>query len=265
METDKAFAQLISHNPAWAAELTGMDLPEFAHAAPAEFKNLHIQADMLLTPVDPDAPHVLIELQCYHDLSIYARLQIACQLKWLQLNPRDSCRLKGYRPRPVQGIVIFGSRDFLPDTVSAPAEMTVLFLDKLLAGLHNRHPDSPLYAAMSPLITKRETLEKEARNYYRQILQNQTLQISGRQTLLEVFNHFIHQRFKDKTLKEISAMLAELPPLHETVAGKELLEQGLEQGQKKILQAMASRGLDTGEIARLTDLPEADIRRFLES
>ena len=68
-------------------------------------------------------------------------------------------------------------------------------------------------------------------------------------------------------------MLAELPPLHETVAGKELLEQGLEkgleqgleQGQKKIIQAMASRGLDSGEIARLTDLPETDVRHFLES
>ena len=57
MKTDAAFAELFSHNPRWLGELTGIDFPDIAKAAPKKFKGVEREADLVLQPKVASKPH----------------------------------------------------------------------------------------------------------------------------------------------------------------------------------------------------------------
>ncbi|NLT70865.1 MAG: Rpn family recombination-promoting nuclease/putative transposase, partial [Verrucomicrobiaceae bacterium] len=104
-----------------------------------------------------------------------------------------------------------------------------------------------------------------------------------REVLGEIFLLLLLQRFKTKSREELRKMIAELTPLHETRAGKELLEEGIERGLKKgvkegiergmakgrqkgvtdLVRRMLTKGRTPAEIADLTDLSVAEITRLL--
>ncbi|HRQ87927.1 MAG TPA: hypothetical protein PLA50_03970 [Bacteroidia bacterium] len=60
------------------------------------------------------------------------------------------------------------------------------------------------------------------------------------------------QRFKTKTREEIRKMIAELTPLHETRAGRELLEEGIERGREEGIE----RGREAGQRADILEALE---------
>lgn len=72
-------------------------------------------------------------------------------------------------------------------------------------------------------------------------------------------------------------MVAELTPLHETCAGKELLEEGVERGRREgidrgiergtaaLVHRMAGKGKAVADISGLTDLPIEEVERLLAS
>lgn len=68
-------------------------------------------------------------------------------------------------------------------------------------------------------------------------------------------------------------MIAELTPLHETRAGKELLEEGVERGRREgiergtaaLVLRMAGKGKSPAEISEWTDLPVEEVERLLAS
>ena len=77
----------------------------------------------------------------------------------------------------------------------------------------------------------------------------------------ELFLNLLLQRFKAKSREEIRKMIAELTPLHETRAGLELLEEGIE----SLVRRMSSKGRSPAEISDLTDLPVEQISRILQA
>ncbi|NLT71012.1 MAG: hypothetical protein GXX91_10000, partial [Verrucomicrobiaceae bacterium] len=87
------------------------------------------------------------------------------------------------------------------------------------------------------------------------------------EVLGEIFLLLLLQRFKTKSREELRKMIAELTPLHETRAGKELLEEGIERGHAKgvadLVRRMLAKGRTPAEIAELTDLSVAEITRLL--
>lgn len=68
-------------------------------------------------------------------------------------------------------------------------------------------------------------------------------------------------------------MIAELTPLHETRAGRELLEEGIEKGIEKgiergikdLVRRMSAKGKSVAEISDLTDLSVEQISQILQN
>ena len=275
LDTDHLFHELFRDRPEWLRELTGLPLPHGCTGSSRTLKQLEIRCDLLLEPVDPGAPCYLVEFQLYHDHSIFNRIELARQLLWKHLNPRNDCRRRDFRPREVETVVLFGSRSELPSSHGRFPLTRTLFIDELLAALETRQPDSPLLAALAPLRSPLLELEKEAAGHY-SLIKSAALQREDREVLSEIFLNLLLQRFKTKNREEIRQMIAELTPLHETRAGKELLEEGIERGIEQgiergiergaanLIRKMVSKGRSMAEISDLTDLSTEEIDRFLE-
>lgn len=242
-------------------------------------KQLEIRCDLLLVPEEPTDSHYIIEFQFYHDCSIFNRSQLSQAILWKHLNPNEACRRKTYSPREVENVIIFGSRSDLPSNSNRYPSTTTLFLDELLVELKKKEPESPLVAALTPLVVALSDLEKEASHCYDIIKTSQILSNDDREILNEIFLNILLQRFRDKSREEIRAMIAELTPIKETRVGKELLEEGLEQGREEGREEGRAKGLEEGlaclvrklsekgksptEIAELTDLPIEKIEGYL--
>lgn len=277
MDTDHIFHELFRDHPEWLRELTGLPLPAGCRGSARTLKQLEIRCDLLLEPEDPADFCYLVEFQLYHDHSIFNRIELARQVLWKHLNPRKDCRRRDYVPREIETVVLFGSRTELPSSHTRHPLTRVLFLDELLESLKQRHPDSPLVAALAPLSEPLAELEKNAAGHYQFIRGYGLLSREDREVLGEIFLLLLLQRFKTKNREEIRKMIAELTPLHETRAGKELLEEGLERGRQEGLQKglakgmadlirkMAGKGRTPAEISDLTDLSVAEVIRFLEA
>ncbi|MDF1814784.1 MAG: DUF2887 domain-containing protein [Verrucomicrobiales bacterium] len=277
MDTDHIFYELFREHPDWLRELTGLPLPAGCKGSSQILKQLEIRCDLLLEPSDPGDPFYIIEFQLYHDHSIFNRIELARHLLWRHLNRKEDCRRKDFQPREVETVIIFGSNTELPHTASRYPTTRNLFIDELLEALESRSPESPLLAALSPLNDPLSDLEKEAASHYNRIQQAAQLKKEDREILHEIFLNLLLQRFKNKSLKEVRAMIAELTPLKETRAGKELFEEGIEEGKEKgieegaekerqiFIRNMREAGLEPAEIAKLTKLAEAKIEEILEA
>ena len=66
-------------------------------------------------------------------------------------------------------------------------------------------------------------------------------------TVLELLEYAILQRFNKLTLEEVRKMI-ELTPLEETVAGKELIQLGIDEGKKEGVKEGVKEGLSRGEL-----------------
>lgn len=273
MDTDRIFHELFRNHPEWLRELTGLPLPEGCQGSSRILKQLEIRCDLLLEPADPDDPRYLVEFQLYHDHSIFNRIELARQLLWKHLHSRTDCRRRDFFPGVIEAVVLFGSRTELPTSSDRYPQIRILFLDEMLESLRRRHPHSPLLAALAPLNEPAAELEKDAAALYRRIRGNAELEAEDREVLTEIFLNLLLQRFKTKSREEIRKMIAELTPLHETRAGRELLEEGIEKGIKKgiekgiesLVRRMSAKGRSALEISELTDLSVDQVSRILQA
>lgn len=273
MDTDRIFHELFRDHPEWLRELTGLPLPEGCRGASRILKQLEIRCDLLLESADPDDPRYLVEFQLYHDHSIFNRIELARQMLWKHLHSRVDCRRRDFRPGVIEAVVLFGSRTELPSSSDRYPQIRILFLDEMLESLRRRHPASPLVAALAPLDEPAAELEKDAAAHYHQIRSNADLRSDDREVLAEIFLNLLLQRFKTKSREEIRKMIAELTPLHETRAGRELLEEGIEKGIEKgiergikdLVRRMSAKGKSVAEISDLTDLSVEQISQILQN
>lgn len=246
MDTDRLFHELFRDHPEWLRELTGLPLPAGCCGSSRTLKQLEIRCDLLLEPEDPQDPCYLVEFQLYHDHSIFNRVELARQILWKHLNPKTDCRRRDFVPREVETVVLFGSSSELPASHDRYPLIRVLFIDELLESLEQRSPGSPLVAALAPLHDSLPKLEKDAAGHYDLIKGNSLLSREDREVLGEIFLLLLLQRFKTKSREELHKMIAELTPLHETRAGKELLEEGIERGMEEGLERGLAKGVKEG-------------------
>lgn len=260
MKTDAAFFELVESNPDWLTELSNLSLPKFRGASSQTMKTTEeISADFLLEPVNESDPYFTSELQLYFDHSSYNRAELSRCMVWRSLNSASDCRLKSYTPRKVKGLIIFGDRDCLPPDSNCHPDIECLFLDKLIADLRERDPESPLVAVLAPLVDSEKTLEKEASRYYAVIQTSENLTSDEREVMVKVFLHFMTQIFTDLTTKQLQDMISQLPPIEETRVGRELIgkgrEEGREEGREDIVIALAR-----SRFSDFTEIHESQIR-----
>lgn len=273
MDTDHIFHELFRNHPEWLRELTDLPLPEGCRGSSPTLKQLEIRCDLLLEPEDASDPCYLVEFQLYHDHSIFNRIELARQILWKHLNPREECRRRDYCPRQIEAVVIFGSRKELPSSHEHYPQMHLLFMDELLDSLRRKSPDSPLVATLAPLTETPPELENSAAEHYSLIKRSPILSREDREDLEEIFQLLLLQQFTTKSREEIRKMITELTPLHEIQAVKELLEEGIERGIERgiekgvadLIRVMAAKGKTPAEISELTDLSAEEVDRFLAS
>lgn len=242
METDTAFFEIFEINPNRLEELINRGLPNFRSAKSHALKRtIKVECDLLFSPSKGSDPHWVVEFQMYYDVSIFNRAELAKAMVWKSLNKRDDCLAKTYEPKEVRAIVIFGDESMIPQTEAANSNVGYAVLDNQIKELKNRDPDSPLIRVLAPIFETKKQLENNASTHYNEITNNESLDESERSTLANVFLHLFTQRFSELSNQQILKMIAELTPLEKTQAGKELIEQGIEQGQEGLLVAQATK------------------------
>jgi len=122
----------------------------------------------------------------------------------------------------VRGILIFlDERDdpHLPRGIgAADPPFKAVYLDRFLPDWLEREPDNPFVAVFAPLVLKRdEDLRARAPRLWRTI-QDAPLPEPVRQTLSQVLEFWLFERFRTLTAEEIWTMLHHLTPLEETRA-----------------------------------------------
>ena len=81
-----------------------------------------------------------------------------------------------------------------------------------------------------------------------------------KKTLNELLEYAILQRFKTITLEEIRKMI-ELTPLEETVAVKQLIDQGLQKGLQKGMEKGMQKGMQKGQFIGQIQLIQRLLKR----
>jgi predicted transposase YdaD len=218
MSTDKQIHLLFKACPQFLFELANVPNPGPCKVQSVEVKALARTADAVFTPRDAAKPIVIVEIQAQKEKTIYNRIII--EMAQVQLDHEE---------RSIQGIIVFGRRSFDPKTHPWTSLVQAVYLDEALKRLKAKDPAHPLVAAFSPMFIRDESvLEKEAAQQYRFITQSKLGKVAE-EVLEQIFTHWLCERLKHLTPKEI-AMILKLPDISKTRVAQEFREEGLELG-----------------------------------
>ena len=208
-------------------------------------KALERRIDCVIRPVAETEPLCVAEFQMHRDNKIYTRIVVESAL--LQ---------EASKMRPVRPLIIFADKRLDPKTQPWAAAVQVLYLDAALAALAQREPQHPLIAVFSPIMVKSVVqLEKQARSDYDHI-RNAPLDEEQREQLLMIFENLLFKRLPHKTKQEI-AMMLKFIDVSKTRFGRDMIEQGREEGMLGMLCRMARRrfpGLPKSVEAKISGL-----------
>lgn len=258
MRTDKQVYLIFRAGPELAFELAALPSPGPCRMESTTFKEIERTTDGLIVPEDADQPLSLLEVQFYEDAAIYNR---TATMMALAQQP--------HLPRPVQGMIFFATRALDPQTAPWNGIIRPVYLDEALSALKQSDPLHPLVAVFAPVfIEASNELEGSAKHYYH-ALENASVAPDLRHTLLRVFCDWLFERLKHKTRKEIT-MILDLPDVRDTVVGRELLEEGIEEGRGEgILSSLTLVGMarfgpcDEKTRGRISRLPESEMQKLL--
>lgn len=231
MQTDKLFHEFFQLVPQALFELLGIE-PGCAYRFESPVvKAVERRMDGLLEPAEPGHPRYFLEVQGYYDKSIYWRV-----IQQVGLYHEQRPQLQG---QPRQIVCLFLDRSFDPGLetlgtlAGGPTPWLIRgYVDDLLT--HVKAP-SPVLNVLLPLTVGTEAdLRQQAGNWVERIHESPELDPVAQERLLELLAHFIAQKFSHLNRKEIQTMLT-LTPIEETALGKELLEEGRQQGQVWLL------------------------------
>ncbi len=262
MRTDKEVYQVFRHCPEIVFEMAGLDYPGTCRVTSETLKEIERRLDGIVRPDDPAKPLTVFEVQFQKAPEIYPRVAVEMAL----VQQHDAMR-------GVQGIIFFADRALDPATAPWTAVVRRVYLDEALAELEKRDPGDPVVAVFKPVFEANQTrLEMEAARHYRSIRDGGKYTPEQKQSLSDVYLHWLMERLTHLTQKEL-AMILDLPDIEDTRCGRDLIERGIERGiEKSILvlarkkfgsvvdeeMEMAVRGLATAEaeilLADLLDL-----------
>ncbi len=240
MATDKQIYLILQRCPKFLHILGGYRSPGQSVFKSLEFKDLSRRADGIEFPLDPDQPLTVIEAQfglVTKKGNVYR--QIIAKMVMAQ---------EEYPERDMRGVILFANRACDPDTQPWKKLVRVRYLDETLAKLEAKNPKNPLVCVFKPVMEQNdEKLVCQAPQHYRAIQRSKKLTATQRDTLTEVFENWLLQRFKDKTKQEL-AMILDLPDVRQTRCGRELLDEGREEGMAEMVIAVARKRL--GKISK---------------
>jgi hypothetical protein len=239
MRTDAHLYQIFRRFPELVFLLAGLPSPGPCTMKSVAIKTIARTMDGFIEAVNPSADLHLVEFQMQPDLFIFHRGVIEQTYLQMELYPRNA-----------HMIIMFGSRslDIHAGKFTEPLRglLTVVYLDEALQELAKTQPDHFLISLFRPLVEPEKiVVEKHAPMDY-EMLKHVQLGATGPAGLEAIFLDWLMQLFKTKTRTQIAKMIAELTPIENTVAGRELIELGEERGMERgmgqlLLQQMEER------------------------
>lgn len=196
MKTDQVIYEFLATGPEAFRVLTaGLTLTGEYVFRSLTFKALERRADGVYEPVAHAGPTYVIEFQAQ-------RVAHAC-----------------YNLLTKMGI--YGEAD---------PPFKAVYLDRFLPDWLEREPDNPYVAVFAPLVLKRDEDLWARAPRLSQTIQDAPLPPPIRNTLSQVLEFWLFERFRTNTAEEIWAMLHHLTPLEETRAYQSIFVKGVAQG-----------------------------------
>jgi predicted transposase YdaD len=119
-------------------------------------------------------------------------------------------------------------------------------LDRVLPGWLAREPENPYVAALAPLVIADEPALRARAPALWQTVRTAAVSDEIRETLSEVLEYWLFERFRGLTAKEIWAMLNLLTPIEETRAYQSIFAEGEAKGKVEGKAEGKAEGLAEG-------------------
>jgi len=223
MKPDSLFYRIFKFDPGSLLRLIRLDVGGDYTFESITTKTTEKRFDGYLKPHGDNDPEIFLEVQGYGDNKFYWRMfREICS--FYEQNESNSHFI---------AVALFTNKKFDPGDCpldcNPPNRLIRAYLPdclKLLKG------NAGVLTVLKPLALARKAELAANLPKWKQDIKSLDLSKSESKTVLELLEYAILQRFKNITLEEVRKMI-ELTPLEETVAGKELIQLGIEQGIDK--------------------------------
>ncbi|WPL16097.1 hypothetical protein Thiowin_01042 [Thiorhodovibrio winogradskyi] len=227
MKTDHPIYLFLRSGPEAFRVLTGgLELQGPYTACSLTLKTIERRIDGLLEPIHHPGPTYVVEFQAQPSAKALYNLSSKVGL-YGEEHPE----------REVVGIAVFLHAADIPKHprwVHAPGSpIHCVALDSFLRALLDREPHNPFVAVFAPLVIERDAELAERAPALWQSIQQAPLGDEIRATLSDVMEFWFFERYKDKSAKEIWAMLNLITPIQETKAYQSIYAEGLADGEEK--------------------------------
>jgi hypothetical protein len=196
-------------------------------------KGIERRLDGLLEPEGHAGPVYVVEFQGQ-------RVETA----WYNLITKIGLYGEAHPEREVLGVGIFLHEDLAPASPSwlgaEESPVRAVYLNRFLPAWLVREPDNPYVAVCAPLFLEDAELRAQAARLWR-CVQDAPLPDAIRDTLADVLEFWLFERFKTLSAEEILAMLNHLTPLEETRAYQSIFAKGEAKGKGEDLQRLLTR------------------------
>ncbi|NJL58766.1 MAG: DUF2887 domain-containing protein [Desulfobacteraceae bacterium] len=244
MKTDSMFYELFKLHPASLFELAGLEAQGEYVFGSITVKSTEKRMDGFFRRKDGEGPNGFLEVQGYDDRMIY----------WRQLREISSEYEQTKSRKPFVAIILFLDKKYDPKNCPVsflpPNRMIRLYLPDCLKAIGDKA--SPL-TVFKPIVLKKKKLLPEAVPKWKAEIDSLNLSESMNKVLIDLLENAILSRFPKLTLEEIKKMIR-LTPLDKTVAGRELIQMGMNEGILKGLEKGRieghTEGFEKGEFYR---------------
>jgi len=243
MKTDPLFYELFRFSPESLLELVQLNAPGPYHFESVTVKSTEKRFDGYFKNVGENGPDIFLEIQGYRDDNIYWRLF------------REICMFHEQRKdhRPFVAVALFIDPSLNPGSPPLKPEPPNQLIRRNLADcLKDIRDNATPLVVLKPLTLEDKADLPEAVGQWKAGIDAMALPEDRKKTLTELLEYAILQRFKEFTLEEIRKMI-QLTPLEETVAGKQLIDMGVEKGVEK--------GMEKGRLIGQIQLIQRLLRR----
>lgn len=237
MKTDSLFYELFRFDPRSLFELVQLKLEGTYEFESITVKSAEKRIDGFFKRIDGDGPNVFLEVQGYEDLAIYWRTFREVCTHYEQTGSTT----------PFVIIILFVDKKYKPpnDCPLAAVSPHQLMIATLPDCLKAPRKHAGALTVLKPLVVSdKHKLPQLAQQWQTDI---RALQLSEAQTqtLINLLEYAILERFPKLTLKEVEQMI-KLTPLEETVAVQELIQRGEKRGMLKGREKGLQEGLQKG-------------------
>ncbi|MDM8522462.1 DUF2887 domain-containing protein [Desulfococcaceae bacterium HSG8] len=264
MKTDALFYRLFRLSPRSLFRLVKLNLQGKYAFESITVKTTEKRFDGFMKRTDGEGPNVFVEIQGYDDDTIYWRsFREVCI--WYEENKSN---------RPFILIVLFVDGKYDPDNrMLSPRPPCRLIRKNLADCLKGIGKKAGVLTVLKPLLLSdskkdREKLPELVPRWEEEV---RALELPEHETdeLTELLLYAIVQRFRKLTMEEVKKMI-QLTPIDQTVVGQELIQIGMDKGekktQKKTARSLLSMGLLTpAQISQATGLSIKEVKGLKNS